>query len=143
MNRNLVLLVVLGIIPAVICGCGRQSGVKLVNVTGTVRLDGEPLPGAQVTFVPLVEGGSAAYGQTDASGNYRLKISRDRFGAMPGTNNVFVELVNGVDAESLKAHGLAAPPKGVKVPDKYTKPGTLTLEVPPKGGTVDIELSSK
>jgi len=134
---------VLLVVPAILCGCGQKSGVKLVKVTGIVRLDGEPLPGAQLTFVPLVEGGSAAYGQSDGSGKYRLKISRDTFGAMPGKNNVFVELPGAKDAKDLKAHGFAVPPQGVKLSERYTKPGELTAEIPPDGGTVDIELSTK
>ncbi len=65
-------------------GCGGSGGSNLdtVGVSGTVTLDGGPVDGATVTFVPQA-GGTAATGQTDASGRYTL-TSLGTDGAVPG-----------------------------------------------------------
>jgi len=122
-------------------GCGPR-GPHLAEVTGIVRLDGEPLPGAQLTFVPAEPGGSTAYGHSDEDGFYRLKFSRDSTGALPGTYKVVVELPNRGEAEALRASGITVPPEGVKLPKKYQKPGELTVEVDSRGSIIDLNLTS-
>ena len=122
-------------------GCGRSDG--LCEVTGTVKLDGKPLPGAQLTFIPTAANGSAAYGHTDENGYYRLKFSRDTYGAQPGKNNVRIAFPSKSEAADLRAAGLAVPPEGAKLPKKYEKSGELTADIPPAGGTFDFDLKSE
>lgn len=53
-------------------GCG-PGGPSLNKVTGTVTLDGAPLPGATVTLQPLAGGtGKPATGIADANGAYTV-----------------------------------------------------------------------
>ena len=59
-------------------GCG-ESGPHLATVEGTILVDGKPVPGLFVEFQP--EGGSPSIGETDESGFYRLRFSRERWGA--------------------------------------------------------------
>src|SRR5262245_27155263 len=74
---------------AALAGCG--SGPKLVPVTGTVTLDGKPLEGANIVFVP--DPGNAAITQgtdlTGASGNYKVMYN-NRTGISPGKYKVAV-----------------------------------------------------
>ena len=57
----------------------------LVPVSGTVTLDGKPVSGVTVTFIPTgATGGGASYGATDASGKYELKSNDGRPGAVAG-----------------------------------------------------------
>jgi hypothetical protein len=135
------LAIVWGIITASL-GCG-GDGVHLVDVTGTVRLEGEPLPAAQITFIPTSPGGSAAYGVTDGQGRYRLKFSRDRYGAMPGPNDVVIDLPSRREIIELRMQGEPVPDENVRLPRKYTVPGTLTADVAPRGGTYDFDLESE
>lgn len=73
-------------------GCGGTKSEapefvsRLVPVSGTISLDGEPLEGATVIFFPDVEhpGGENASGQTDATGTYQLTTSIGGQGAQPG-----------------------------------------------------------
>ena len=51
-------------------GCG--GGIKTNYVEGIVTLDGEPLSGASVTFIPVAEDGLTAGGFSDDWGVYRL-----------------------------------------------------------------------
>ena len=57
-------------------GCSDSSKpYKTAPVSGVIKLDGQPLPAARVTFLPLVEdrassqSGPEASGETDASGS--------------------------------------------------------------------------
>jgi hypothetical protein len=52
-------------------GCAGGNGVS-----GTITLDGEPLPDARVQFTPTDKQGRIASGQTDSNGFYSLKTSR-------------------------------------------------------------------
>jgi hypothetical protein len=71
-------------------GCGKSDRVPVVPVSGTVTLNGEPLPGAAVTFIPAGEtlgtGGSAV---TAADGSYTL-TSREGRGLVPGEYRVTI-----------------------------------------------------
>lgn len=79
-------------VPALLClallaaGCGRTSAVK-----GRVLLDGRPVAGASVLFMPDAEGqGRPASGVTDDDGYFRLTTYRPGDGALPGTYRVLV-----------------------------------------------------
>ena len=58
-------------------GCGGGRGPQLGSVTGTITLNGEPLPGVSVTFIPEDQG-SPSYGGTDLNGVYRLQFNQAR-----------------------------------------------------------------
>lgn len=68
-------------------GCGGEG--KTIKVAGVVTLDGKPLSGATVTFIPVGEG-RAASGMTDADGNFRLTTFRTEDGALAGEYKVTV-----------------------------------------------------
>lgn len=75
-----------GLVAAVlgVVGCSQ----KPVPVAGVVTLDGEPVDGANVTF--MTEDGSKTYsGNTDAGGNFKLAANGVE-GAMPGNYKVLV-----------------------------------------------------
>ncbi|MCX7430949.1 MAG: carboxypeptidase-like regulatory domain-containing protein [Planctomycetia bacterium] len=73
----------LAVALAFVVGCGR-AGPKVEFVEGTVLLDGEPVTGADVGFLP-VAGGLVAYGRTDSAGKFRLTTSQGgkRLGGAP------------------------------------------------------------
>lgn len=69
-------------------GCG---GGNVAEVTGTVTLDGQPLPNAVVEFSPATEGqGTPSYGRTDASGTFTLQYTSDQPGAEVGEYRVSI-----------------------------------------------------
>jgi len=72
-------------------GCSSNS-VKyptLASVQGTVTLDGQPLEGATVTFVPAT--GRASSGLTDAAGYYTLHYTKTIAGATIGQHRVMIQ----------------------------------------------------
>jgi len=76
---------------ATLAGCGGSKNVG--RVTGTVTLDGQPLPDALVTFSPMKEGGSSGLGKTDSAGAYSLTYSAGVNGAEIGENRVTISTI--------------------------------------------------
>lgn len=69
-------------------GCGQNDGQPLGQVTGVVTIDGKPVKGALLEFVPEAPGGSTAYGNTDDSGRYTMFFGQNRKGAVIGRSLV-------------------------------------------------------
>jgi hypothetical protein len=67
-------------------GCG-GGGPQVAPVTGTVTLDGRPLPNAEVMFVPE-GGGRASTARTVDGGQYELLFKRGQNGALVGPHTV-------------------------------------------------------
>ena len=69
--------------PVCLSFIGCDSGLRTQFVEGIVTLNGEPVEGAMVTFVPVADGSSArmAVGTTDARGRYTLTVAE---GGSPG-----------------------------------------------------------
>ena len=79
-------LVTVGI---VLSGCSNSSRPPTYRVTGTVTLQGKPVAGAAITFVPTGEG-EAASAITDSEGKYALTTWEAGDGARPGQYRVKV-----------------------------------------------------
>ena len=82
----------IGLIVAVTAG-GCSSGNAVTDVEGTVTLNGQPLEGAQVQFLPdPVEGttGPRSLGATDAQGRFKMTCDDNRSGAVVGKHRVLV-----------------------------------------------------
>jgi hypothetical protein len=122
-------------------GCG---GGSFSSVSGTVTLDGKPLAGASVQFVPQGSGRDAT-GGTDRSGYFVMSTNEPGDGVVPGSYKVVISPPRDeVDKTQYATSGDAmnapakAPPKkasGPTVPEKFTRPDLtpLTQEVPTKG----------
>jgi len=134
-------------------GCG--SGNRPVPVEGTVHLDGQPLAGAMVTFMPLNAGAREAHGYTTETGSFKLSTFRPDDGAIPGEYKVLVsytapaaELPAGsTQDEAMRALEKSAKVKKrqpIVVPESYRNPEKTKLRqsVPPDG-VVKLELHSK
>ncbi len=113
-----------------LCGCG-PAGPELAEVSGTVTLDGQPLPGFIVNFIP-VEKGTTSSGITDETGQYRLMFTRDRSGVLLGEHHVTFEAMPLDDQ----------PKNRVRLPRKYTRTGELTATVQRGANSIDLDLAS-
>jgi len=119
------------------CSC-QQSGPQLGEVTGTVTLDGQPFPGAIVTFISTAESGTTSTGVTDQEGRYRLKFTFKKSGAMVGHNQVKIEY----EAPSAEDETPRSATKQRSLPAHYQKKGTLSAEVKAGHQVIDFALSS-
>ena len=128
-------------------GCSSKGGhlPKTVPAAGVVTLDGKPVDGAQVVFVPAAEGATGAFGTTNASGHFSLRSYEEKDGAIPGdykvqvSKTVEVKLKGNLDGGDAVRFDYA-------VPAKYTgaKTSGLTVTVPDSGiKDINLALSSK
>ena len=130
-----------GLLAVLVAGCG--GGLDLIPVSGTVTLDGKPVDGAAVVFVP-VAGGPVASGTTEAGGKFRLMTINDA-GAVPGEHHVTVtkQTMHGITADGMPGPG------GIRiewhVPERYSKPKTsgLTAAVSRSQNEFEFDLSSQ
>jgi hypothetical protein len=127
------------LLPFSLLGCGGP-----VDVQGKVTLNGKPLAGAMVVFIP-VNGGPEAGDFTDEEGNFRLKGTKTE-GMLPGEYRVTVskkEWPPGVTPpDPTKMTFASVKSKRETVPANYTVQDKTPLRVTvPSGGTKDIHLS--
>ncbi len=115
-------LVAAGLVAA--AGCG---GRGFAEVAGTVLIDGKPLSGAFVTFVPEGPDAVRGVGSTNDEGRYRVIRPGGKIGAMIGKNRVSV---TGGDS------GRALPPH-------YNTQTTLQCDVTRGANVFDIDIKTK
>ncbi|MES2788507.1 MAG: hypothetical protein V4719_02725 [Planctomycetota bacterium] len=114
-------------LTVVLSGCGTQGDrPDLGYVTGKVTIDGAPLSGVIVAFLP--DNGRAALGLTNAEGEYELEYL-DGKGCKVGPNTM----------------GLSVPTGGSPshaIPKKYQDKSDVKVDVQPGANTFDFDLTS-
>ncbi|UUO05914.1 carboxypeptidase-like regulatory domain-containing protein [Blastopirellula sp. J2-11] len=131
------ILALLILIAAVGCGQHRASDLPdLGEVSGTVTLDGKPLPEATVSF-QSTEVGRMASGMTDSAGQYKLYLLNDISGAPLGQNDVYITTARPAD-DSKPGSG-----RPEKLPAIYHAKSTLSADVKSGANTFDFDLKSK
>jgi hypothetical protein len=82
------------LVLSLLAGCGGNDRPALVEVTGTVMLDGKPLEGAQVVLKPLKVDDPKfqrpARSMTDADGKFSPNAYGDAKGVPPGKYGIGV-----------------------------------------------------
>ena len=121
-------------------GCG-SGGPTMGRVSGTVKVDGQPLTKGTVTFISTDAQRPNATGAIDSSGGYTLQTTEPGDGAVVGTYNV---AISDVDASALNTPmpGMPAPVAKSVIAKTYTDANTsgLTAAVKSGGNTHDFEL---
>jgi hypothetical protein len=132
--------VILTLLAVVVAGCG-PGGPPRAPVSGTVTLDGKPLPRGTVQFAPDAgrgTNGATGVGSIDAQGRYEIQTTGAP-GAIVGFHQVGVVACEQVDLNQTSY----APSL---IPERYNNPlaSGLTAEVK-KGqrNVVNLELRSK
>ncbi|MEW4489521.1 carboxypeptidase-like regulatory domain-containing protein [Thalassoglobus sp. JC818] len=135
--------------------CSSQSpdyaSLGLVDVSGTIKIDGEPVPGAVVAFKD-VSNGNESYGLTNSSGYYRLWFNSEKYGVMPGEKQIefsTTRKILGLNSEEEGGVGEeseAGPPvenSGVEeFHEAYRKDSKIVVTVDDDSSTFDFDLAS-
>lgn len=108
-------------------GCSQGDRPPLGYVTGTVTIDGEPLVGVIVTFLP--EKGRAAVGTTNEEGKYELQYVAGAKGTKIGPTTVIFMPPTG---------GSTSHP----IPAKYQNQSDFKVEVERGKNVFDFDLES-
>lgn len=128
-------VIVLSLMLGAVSGCSR--GPELGEVTGTVRVNGQPLAYALVVFQPISPPGTYGSAYTDQQGQYRLLFSRDKDGAPVGTHRVTIRAAKG---EELPEDAKGGPK--IVLPPKYNDESELERKVEPGSNVHDFELEA-
>jgi hypothetical protein len=133
-------------------GCNR--GPQLAHVTGTVTVDGKPIAGGTITFVPAK--GKAAIGSIGPDGRYTLTTFTADDGAIVGDHKVTIHATK-VGTGSMGYASLEDEVKGAKgkilvpgrvdwvVPERYSSLATTDLTAAVHSGdqSIDFTVPSK
>ena len=128
----------LGVLLLAGSGCGGKGYTLNESVEGTVKLDGTPLAGVGVQFIP--EGAErlpTSNDITDDQGHYKLTSADGKPGAVIGKHRVVIHAGRG---GTRRDDPQASPPpegepagrggkKNPPIPAKYTLPNKTDLEV--------------
>lgn len=128
------------LILAASVGC--NSGPEIGDVSGVVTLDGRPVSGAKVRFIPVHQpehpeaSKMMAIGVTDSEGGYSLVIYNGPDGAVVGENRVWISTA----VEDENSSKLVVPEK---IPYEYNVSSKLMFDVPAEGtDNADFALTS-
>lgn len=116
----------IGVVCLLPCAVGCWDG-GYAEVTGTVRIDGQPLAGAFVVFTPETAGEARGLGTTDVEGRYRVMRPARKIGAALGRNSVRIAGGDG----------------GRDIPAKYGTASELTFDVTSGRNVFDIDIVTK
>ncbi|WP_417379668.1 DUF6795 domain-containing protein [Gimesia sp.] len=111
------------------CSGSGESLPELMEVTGTVTLDGKPVENISVIFQPESTDQASSRGTTDAEGKFSLMYNQDASGAVPGMHKVRFAVM---DADST---GL--------LPEKYTRANTGEMANVKSAGPNDFQFALK
>jgi hypothetical protein len=131
------------LIVVALVGCGGSDKPKLAPVTGVVTLDGQPIEGAAVMFMPTA-GGRPAHGSTDAHGRFELMTFKTGDGALVGEHRVSVTKMK-LSGVTTTDDGLSGTtdPTAIKqewlTPEKYASPETSGLTATVKKGMDELK----
>lgn len=137
MNRSRLLIT--GVAAILILGC--YSNRFDAQVSGTVKLDGQPIGPGVVIFAPEDGKTNPARGAIQPDGTYELKTSRD-VGLAPGKYKVSLQIVE-IPADIVPGQRDMRPTKS-RIPEKYTDTNSSGFEfdVAPGQNTIDLALES-
>lgn len=132
------IVVTLGLsLLAAFAGCSRSDG--RLQVSGTVSLDGNPLPNGSVMFFPT-EPGMTPNGATISNGRFALGGAA---GIQPGAYRV--EIRSYTQSTELASNGefMEMPTETNIIPPEYNEKTTLTVVIQPNDvNDLKFELSS-
>ena len=135
-----------------VAGCARPEPERLpvARVTGVVTYQGQPVPGADVVFVPDVqeENGGRCYGTTDDTGHYQLTTYQPHDGALVGSHRVTVvarqRAADGAVSKATAKDGTFAAVVSDAIPARYADlaQSELTAEVNEGENIINLELKN-
>ncbi len=135
-----------------VCGCGGSNKMipaKLAAVAGRVILDGKPLSGCSVSFIPREQTkGQGGFAVTDAEGCFSAKHWSNVAGIEPGTYTVTFSKIAQPDGSPIPEGKNAADVDAREMlPRKLTDPnlpkGVNVVTVLESGADLDFKLKSK
>jgi len=139
------LLSILLVATILCCSCNPQP--PLAKVSGVVLLDGEPLPGVVVEFLPDPDQkthGPRSSATTDAAGRFKLICDDQREGAVIGFHRVLIQDPRAFPPPRPRP-GESFSPSAPRIPETYWKATEtpLRVEVKPEAEELTLEVTTR
>jgi hypothetical protein len=137
---QLLLIASLALVCAI--GCGRSSGLEKVVVSGTVTLDGQPIPNGEIRFIPAAGTTGPVSGGAIKDGVYTAKAK----GGVPLGNHQIEIRAYRVNAKSQGQAGTPGFEGGAAeqyLDKRYNEQTTLKATIAADTETQDFQLTSK
>lgn len=151
---------ILGSLTCMFIGCSTTpqadySQLGLVEISGTLSLDGEPLPRAAIYFYRPDE--TYSYGITDAAGRYVAMLNSEKSGVIPGEARIEISTVNspipggltndhetgdGEPFERDPDHPNREKGRGERIPDCYNSKSQLKINITSSDPDLGFNLNS-
>jgi hypothetical protein len=127
MKFHCIYIVPIILLILVFFGCTPANPYDTVPVKGTVLVDGKPLQGIIVTFLPFTGEGQAAGGITNANGHFTLTLGGAPVGSgtLEGKYNV---TFSKIELEEQKMGQAGLPKITHLIPERYSDPKTSGIE---------------
>jgi hypothetical protein len=131
-------------------GDADYAKLNLVDITGTVMVDGVPVEGVEVRFEdnPF----QYSFGVTDSLGNYKMMLNNRKSGVTPGSKKVRFVPKSGGSGEAASGAASAIPQEVVeiakdaagtgKVPACYNSDPKISVDVSKTTTKFDFDLKS-
>ncbi|MDD3590785.1 MAG: carboxypeptidase-like regulatory domain-containing protein [Thermoguttaceae bacterium] len=150
LNKKLSLVLILVALLTFVPACGGKK-IKTEGVTGTVTLDGQPLPYATVYFIPAEGNGHEASGVTNENGEYKLQtlLGKADAGTTPGKYLVkfdcYEDYETGRTSKDEDGNDIPEIESRSIIPSRYNDPKTSGFEAEVASGSnrFDFDLRSK
>jgi hypothetical protein len=88
MKMKMLALLAIAASAVLVSGCAKDTGHR--KTTGVVTVDGAPIEGATVVFIPAAQGGASGSAITDAKGAYSATSGSVGEGLLPGEYKVTI-----------------------------------------------------
>lgn len=88
MKMKMFALLAIAASAVLVSGCAKDTGHR--KTTGVVTVDGAPIEGATIVFIPNVQGGESGSAITDAQGAYSAVSGSVGEGLLPGEYKVTI-----------------------------------------------------
>jgi hypothetical protein len=127
-------------------GCGPKGDPNppRARVSGTITLDGEPVPAGIIEFIPVEPGQLAAQGTVGDDGRFVIEQAG---GPSPGEYKVEIRCAK---KTGRRIRSMSSPdPDGTidervaVIPDRYHSPTTLKQTIKPGDNALEFKLTSK
>jgi len=152
MKKKLVALSFLLVVPLFL-GCGNSRLPGLVPAAGVITLNGEPIEGVTISFVPLSTSGDArtATAVSGTGGKFAMSTLDPNDGILPGNYRVSVSKKTGIGGDTSAFSNERAVVQDSRqtinhLPAKYSSGSAtdLSVSIPPKGDkNIEIKLEGE
>ena len=120
-------------------GCGQQSGLQKVPLTGGVTFDGDPIPNGEVLFYPIEGTQGSVSGGPIKDGRY---FAQGRGGVPLGVHRVEIRAFRAPTKAYTGAVAVEGGPAEQYLPPKFNIDSSLRAEVESSTSTIDFNLTS-